>query len=315
MLTTGVVALMSLLVGTFSISVSDALRALAGQGDPSSILVIQGLRLPRIADAVLVGLALGVSGAIFQELMHNPLASPDILGVESGAAMGAVIAIVASGGQTLAVAGGAVIGGLTATFAVYMLSSADRSVSGYRLTLVGVSTAAALTSVTSYLLTHASINQAQQAATWLSGSLSGRSMADVYPVALALVVMSPALCVLGPQLGVLQLGDKTALGLGASVESGRRALLVTAAVLAAAATASAGPVLFVALVAPPLAKWLARTSTANLLLAGLVGAALVCAGDVSGRLLAAPSELPVGVMTAIAGAPVLLWLLHRSGVS
>jgi iron complex transport system permease protein len=203
------------------------------------------------------------------------------------------------------------VGGLITAFAVYVLSYSS-GVSGYRLILIGILVASALSSVTSYLLLHASIYQAQEAAVWLSGSLSGRSWTDLVPVGLALAVLLPLTPLLTRQLRALQLGDDTARGVGVRVEVSRAVLILTGAILAATATASAGPILFVALVAPQLARRIARTTSAALVPAALVGAVLVCAADLLGRMVIPPTEEPVGVVTAILGAPYLLWFLAQS---
>jgi iron complex transport system permease protein len=299
-------------VGQYAIPLPRVLPAIVGLGDRTTTFIVQTLRLPRALDAVLVGIAFAMSGTIFQSVLRNPLASPDVLGIESGAAFAAVFMIVSAGNTAINVTGGALVGGLATAFAVYLLAYRRAGVSGYRLMLIGISIAAALTSVTVYLLIRASTNQAQSAAVWLNGSLNGRGWADLVPVGLALLVTLPFVPLLTRHLRALHLGDDTARGLGVRVESSRVLLILTGAILAAAATASAGPLLFVALVAPQLARRIARTTTAALIPAALVGATLVCAADLVGRLIIAPSEEPVGVVTAILGAPYLLWYLSRS---
>jgi len=299
-------------VGEYSVPLTKIVPSLLGFGDSTTHFVVWTLRLPRSLDAVLVGIAFGMSGAIFQTVLRNPLAGPDVLGVESGAAAAAVFVIVAAAHGTTAVTVGALLGGLLTAFMVYVLAYRRGGASGYRLVLIGISFAAALSSMTTYLLTRASVNQAQEAIVWLSGSLSERGWVDLRPIALALAVMLPLTPLLTRQLKGLQLGDDTARGLGVRLEASRAGLLLAGAVLAAAATASAGPVLFVALVAPQLARRITRTTTAALAPAALVGAALVCAADLVGRAVIAPTEEPVGVVTAILGAPYLLWFLARS---
>lgn len=308
-----VLVLVNVSVGEYSIPLTKVLPSLVGFGDSTTHFIVWTLRLPRSLDAALVGIAFGMSGAIFQTVLRNPLAGPDVLGVESGAAAAAVFVIVAAGSGIVAVSAGALVGGLLTAFAVYALAYKRSGTSGYRLILIGISVAAALSSLTTYLLTRASVNQAQQAVVWLSGSLSERGWVDLRPVALGLLVLLPLTPLLARQLRALQLGNDTARGLGAHVEASRFGLLMAGAILAATATASAGPVLFVALVAPQLARRIARTTTASLAPAALVGAALVCAADLVGRVVIAPTEEPVGVVTAILGAPYLLWYLGRSG--
>jgi iron complex transport system permease protein len=302
-------------VGQYSIPFVKVIPAMVGLSDRTTNFIVQTLRLPASLDAVFSGLAFGISGAIFQTVTGNPLASPDVLGVESGAAIGAVLIIVTVGSTALNVAGAALIGGLLTASAVYLLAYGKAATAGYRLILIGISIASALTAVTSYLLTRATISTAQAAIIWLSGSLNNRGWTDLYPVGLALLVIVPIAPIMSRRLGALQLGDEAASGLGVHVEASRRMLLLAAAVLAAAATASAGPVLFVALVAPQLGRRLARTTSAALTLAGLVGAALMCAAVLVGRVVPGTTGIPVGVITGIVGAPYFLWFLARSDPS
>lgn len=301
---------LSISVGDFPIPLGDVVAAVLGFGDPDSDFIIRTLRLPRALTAVLVGGAFGFSGAIFQSLARNPLASPDIIGITAGAAAAAVFAIVVLGAGSTVVSVGSLAGALLTAAAIYLLAY-KRGVSSYRLVLVGIGVGAVLGSITSYLLTRAEIYAAQRAAVWLTGSLNGRGWEHVRPVGLAMVVLFPVVLVLARPLRALQLGDDTAKGLGVSVENSRAALIVVAVALAAVATASAGPVAFVAFVAAPIARRLVRAPL-TLVPAALTGALLVLASDLAARLAFAPTELPVGVVTGIVGAPYLLWLLARA---
>jgi iron complex transport system permease protein len=251
-----------------------------------------------------------LSGAIFQSIARNPLASPDIIGITAGASAAAVFVIVVMGGSSLLVSLGALIGALLSAAAVYLLAL-KRGVSSYRLVLVGIGVGAVLTSATSYLLTRADIYDAQRAAIWLTGSLNGRGWDHVRTLGAAMAVLVPAVVVLGRPLRVLQLGDDTAKGLGVAVEPSRAALIVVAVALAAVATASAGPVAFVAFVAAPIARRLVRAPL-TLVPAGLAGALLLLLSDLIAQRAFAPTELPVGVVTGILGAPYLVWLLARA---
>ena len=301
----------SVSVGDFPIPLADVVPAIFGYGDPDAFFIVNTLRLPRLLTGLLVGAAFGLSGAVFQSLARNPLASPDIIGVNAGAAAAAVFIIVVIGGSTTQIAGGALAGALLTAIAIYLLAY-RKGVTGYRLVLVGIGMTAMLSSVTSYLLTRAEIFAAQQATVWLTGSLNGRGWEHVRPVGWALVVLLPITLALGRHLRSLQLGDDTAKGLGTRVEKVRVSLIVSGVGLAAVATASAGPVAFVALVSPQIARRLAGGGTAALGCATLVGAALMVASDLVARRIFAPTELPVGVVTAVIGAPYLLWLLARA---
>ncbi len=301
----------SLAVGDFSIPIGEVLATLAGEGSKESAFIVRTLRLPRALTAVLVGAAFGLAGALFQRLARNPLASPDIIGVTAGAAAAAVFMIVVVGATGLHVTFGAVAGATVTSFGVYLLAY-KRGVSGYRLVLVGIGTAAVLTSITQYLLTRAQIYEAQRAIVWLTGSLNGRGWDHVRPMAFALAVLAPITLGLAPQLRVLELGDDTARGLGARVEGIRATLLLAGVVLAAVGTAAAGPIGFVALIAPQIARRLVGERSLALVPAAACGALLVVTGDLVGRRVFAPTELPVGVITAIVGAPYLLYLLARA---
>ncbi|MFF5077246.1 FecCD family ABC transporter permease [Actinoplanes sp. NPDC000266] len=305
--------LVSLARGDYPMPLSDVLTVLAG-GDGAtrrSAYVVLELRLPRALGAIAVGAAFGLSGAIVQRVVRNPLASPDIVGINAGAAAVAVflIVVLAAGPRTVAV--GALAGAAATAAAIYLLSR-RRGVTGYRLVLVGIGVTAMLTSVTAYLLNTANIYTAEQASIWLTGSLAGRSWSQVAPVVVTVVVLLPVALRLAAPLRALELGDDLALALGVRAERARAGLLVTAVALAAVATAAAGPIAFVALAAPQIARRLVRERGLALVSSAAVGAALLALADLAARRVLAPAELPVGVLTTVLGAPFLVWLLARA---
>lgn len=306
-----VVFVWSLALGEFPIPFGDVVATLAGQGRPDTDFVVRTLRLPRGLAAVLVGAAFGLSGAIFQRIARNPLASPDIIGVTAGAAACAVLTIVMLDGTADHVTLGALAGATIASIAISLLSY-RRGVTGYRLVLVGIGVTAMLTSTTSYLMTRAEIYDAQRAMVWLTGSLNGRGWDQVRPLGWVLAVLTPVALALGRHLRMLDLGDDAAAGLGTRVGGVRSGLLLIGVVLSAVAVSCAGPIGFVALVSPQIARRLVRGSVAALLPSAAVGAALLAASDLVARRLFAPTELPVGIVTAVLGAPYLLWLLARA---
>jgi iron complex transport system permease protein len=287
------------------------LPAVFGHGDAQSDFIVRTLRLPRALAAILVGAAFGLSGSVFQLLARNPLASPDIIGITAGASASAVFMIVVVGATSSAVSAGALVGSLITAVAIYVLAY-RRGVSSYRLILVGVGVAAVLNAVTSYLLTRAEIFDAQRATVWLTGSLNGRGWDQLRPLAWSMVVLCPALAALVRPLRGLQLGDDTAKGLGIGVERSKAGLVIVAVALCAVATSTAGPVAFVAFLAGPIARRMTGGSQLALLPAALVGALLLLSADLVARRAFAPTELPVGVVTGILGAPYLLWLLARA---
>lgn len=301
----------SVSVGDFPLPLRDVVPAILGFGNPDSDFIVRTLRLPRALTGALVGAAFGLSGAIFQSVARNALASPDVIGITAGASAAAVAVIVWVGGGALVVSTGALAGALLTAATIYLLAY-KRGVAGYRLVLIGIGIAAVLSALTSYLLTRAQIFEVQRATVWLTGSLNGRGWEHVRPVGLALVILLPVTLALGRQLRLLELGDDTAKGLGARVEPARGGLIAAGVGLAAIATASAGPIAFVALVAPQIARRLVRSARATLVPSALVGAALVLLADVVARRAFAPTELPVGIVTGIIGAPYLLWLLARA---
>jgi len=300
----------SISVGDFPIPLRDVIPAIFGAGSEDAEFIVRTLRLPRALTGVLVGASFGVSGAIFQSLARNPLASPDIIGIDAGASAAAVFCIVVLDVSAGVTAVGALAGALLTAFAIYVLAWRG-GVSPYRLVLVGIGVAALLTSVIQYLLTRAEIFEAQRAVVWLTGSLNGRGWEHVRTVGFADLLLVPLVVALVGPLRVLQLGDDAARGLGVAVERSRLLLVLVAVALAALATAAAGPVVFVAFVSPPIAR---RLTGAPLAVgcSALLGALVVLLSDLVARRAFAPTELPVGVVTGVVGAPYLLWLLARS---
>lgn len=311
------VAAVNIGLGDFPISITEVLAVLLGGGDGSQRFIVLELRLPRTLTGILVGAALALSGAITQAVARNPLASPDILGVTAGASAAAVVVIVL-GGSYGAVAGflagvglpiAALIGGLATAALVFVLAY-RRGVEGYRLVLIGVGIGAVAASITSWLLVVAEVYEAARATVWLTGSLNARGWEHVVPVGIALAVLVPIALLLAFGLGVLQFGDDTARGLGMRVNRERTALILVAVALAAVATASAGPIAFVALVVPQICQRLVGAARPPLLASAVYGALLTVGADLIART-ALDSELPVGIVTAILGAPYLLHLLAR----
>ncbi|WP_329371046.1 iron chelate uptake ABC transporter family permease subunit [Streptomyces sp. NBC_00669] len=301
----------SLSVGSFRVPVLDVLRTLGGGGDAGTRFIVVQVRMPRAMTGVAAGAAFGLSGAVFQSLIRNPLASPDVIGITAGASAAAVISIVVFSLSGTAVSLTAVAGALVTALLIYLLAW-RRGVTGYRLVLVGIGVAAALSSVVSFLLTRADVYTAQQALLWLTGSLDGADWPRARGVLYPLVVLLPAAFVAARTLPALGLGDDAARGLGVRVERGRLGLILAGVCLAAVATAAAGPVAFVAFLSGPVARRLLHGRGPALVLSALTGAALMLGCDFAGQHLLGPTEFPVGVVTGVLGAPALLWLLARA---
>jgi iron complex transport system permease protein len=304
------VALVSLALGDFETGVGDVVDALTGRAGAMVTHVVVEMRLPRVLTALGVGAALALSGSLLQRLARNPLVSPDVIGISAGATTAAVLAIVVFGGSAAAIAAGALAGAVSTALLLYLLAYRN-GVSGQRLVLVGIAVTAMLSAVTSYLLTRAELTTAQRAMLWLTGSLANRDWPHVVTVAAALAVLAPAALLLARPLSLLQLGEDTAAALGGRVQPVRAALLFTAAALAATATAVAGPVAFVALVAPQIVRRLLGGRAVALLASAACGGLLVAGADLLARTAFGGSELPVGVVTGVLGAPYLLYLLAR----
>jgi iron complex transport system permease protein len=292
------------LLGDFTYTIPDFFRILFGADLPGATYILMESKLPRAVLAVLVGLAFGVGGAIFQTTLRNPLASPDIIGVSAGASASAVVAIVLLDLDGWLVSVAAVLGAFAVALVARSVAGHD---TGFRLVLVGVGLAAALQSVIQYVFTRADEYDAQLVLRWLTGSVSRADWPTIRVLALVLLVLLPVTVWLARSLRATELGEDAAAGLG--VPRGRSDLLLLLAVaLTAVGVAAAGPVAFVAFLAGPIARALNGGRT-TLLGAGLVGATIVVAADYVADYLLVDVNFPVGVVTGALGAPFLLWLL------
>jgi len=309
-------------LGEVDIPFGTTVTTLLGGGDPGSTFIINTLRVPQTTVALLVGAALGLSGALCQTFARNPLASPDILGVTQGASAGAVFLIVLAGGngyggglatgvlQTVGLPTAAFVGGLVTAIALYLLSW-RRGIDGQRLVLIGIGMGAALLAIVDWLLVRARIQDAASAQIWLNGSLNARTWDQGLPVALALVVLCPVAFWLVRHLNALQLGDDAARGLGVRLQGTQLLILVVAVGLASVSVSAVGPLAFVALVVPQVGLRLTGGSRPPLLVSMVLGGVLVVGADLVTRVVL-PFAVPAGVVTAVVGAPYLIWLLVRS---
>ncbi|WP_405719241.1 iron chelate uptake ABC transporter family permease subunit [Streptomyces sp. NBC_01537] len=298
-------------IGDYPVSFPDVVKALAGSGDPGTVLVVQELRLPRALTGLLVGVAFGISGALFQTMTRNPLASPDMIGLTEGAGTAVVAGIVLGWDGGLGIQTLGLLGALGTALLVYLLAWKNGA-TGYRIILVGIGVSWMCTSATDYLLARGQQFEAQAALGWLVGNLNGRTWSQVHTLALTMVVLVPMALATGRWLRTLQLGDDVAAGLGTPVRTARLVLMLVGVGLIAFGTAAAGPVAFVALAAPQIAQRLAGTAWPPLVASGLTGALVVLGSDLVAREVIPGTELPVGIVTGVVGAPVLLWLLIRT---
>lgn len=300
----------SLMIGQTFYPIDEVVRVILGETVPGASFTVGELRLPRAVLAVLAGLAFGIAGVTFQTMLRNPLASPDIIGITAGAGAAAVFGIVVLSLGDTAVSMLAVAGGLLTALAIYLLSNKG-GFAGTRLILIGIGVAAMLDAAITYILSKAPAYDLQAAMRWLTGSLNGATWSAVLPLALASLVLVPALLSRGRDLNVLRLGDDAAASLGVRLQGTRVTVIVAAVALLAFATAATGPIAFVAFMAGPIAARIVGPGGSLLLPAGLVGALLVQLADLLGQF-AFDSRYPVGVVTGVLGAPFLIYLLIRT---
>ncbi|MFD2093521.1 FecCD family ABC transporter permease [Blastococcus deserti] len=300
-------AAVSLAGGTAAVSAADTLPAVFGIGEARDVLVVQRLRLPRVLAGLAVGGALGIAGVLLQTLARNRLATPDTVGLDDGATAFAVASIVAVP-TTLAPSAFALVGSATAAaLAIGLAGGAGHR--GYRFLVVGLGVGAALGALTQLMLARAAIDDANRAFPWTVGSLSSRAPLAVAVLAAAVAVALPLAVLLGRQLRLLRLADPVVLALGQRVRRIRLAAIGAAVVTAGLSVATAGPLGLVALLAPEIARKAAGPRAVPVVGAALAGALVVLLADLVGRTVAAPVELPVGIVTAVVGGPYLLWLL------
>jgi iron complex transport system permease protein len=314
----------SVLLGSYTVTVPDFFTVLAadltgGPKVPAVSFIVMEHKLPRAVTGGMVGAAFGLSGALFQTMLRNPLASPDVIGISYGASAAAVTAIVVFQASGAVVSAAALAGALAVAALIYAISrrgplgsGAGRgAAAGNRLILAGVGVAAALQAVVSFLMTRADIRIAADALVWLNGSLNAASWDRAGVLALALLVLLPAAAALTGPLRILELGDDAAGGLGVRVGATRLGAVAVAVALAAAATAATGPVAFVAFLAGPISRRVVRR--ASLPASALTGMLIVLGADFLAAnvapLMLGGTVLPVGVVTGALGAPFLLWLL------
>ena len=310
--------LIALVLAVFGITLSlgqsftpplDVIRVLLGEDVSGTSFTVRQLRLPRAILSILAGMCFGLGGVAFQIMLRNPLASPDIIGITSGAGAAAVFAIVVLSMTGPMVSILAVAAGLFVAVLVYGLSFRN-GIAGTRLILVGIGVSAMLQSVIAYILSSAPAWSLQEAMRWLTGSVNGVQLSQALPLLLALAVFGGLLLSRTRDLETLQLGDDTAAALGVRVARTRMLVIVSAVGMIATATAVTGPIAFVAFLSGPIAARIVRNNGSLLLPSALVGAILVLAGDYAGQLLL-PSRYPVGVVTGALGAPYLIFLIVR----
>lgn len=298
-----------LCVGESFVPPAEAVKVVLGRPSADE-LVVGTLRLPRMVVGLLVGPAFGIAGALIQTVARNPLASPDIIGVSQGAGALTVGAMTFGVTSYTVLPYLSVIGGVAAAALVYAFAWRG-GLHATRFVLIGIGFAIALRSVTTLFLTKGDYLVAQQAQIWMTGSLNGRGWSEAAPIGWTLLALLPAVLWAARAQRTVSMDDDTATALGVRLGRVRLGLVALGVVLASVATGTAGPVDFVALLAPQIARRMTRGAQIPLFSSALLGAVIVVLGDLLARRLLSPTELPVGVLTAAVGAPYLIWLIVR----
>ncbi|MBO0979515.1 iron chelate uptake ABC transporter family permease subunit [Microbacterium sp. SD291] len=306
LLALGAVALTS---GTYQLDLSQVIAAISGGGEDNVRKLVVDWRLPRVLFAVLAGVALGVSGAIFQSLTRNPLGSPDVIGFDAGSYTGALVVMLLLGSSSyLLIATGAAAGGILTAMLVYLLAYRG-GIQGFRFIIVGIGVSAFLVGVNSYVLISTGAQEARAAVSWGFGSFSALGYEQLIPFAVILAVVVPLVASARRGFAQLELGDDAARALGVRIESTRLSMTVLGVALTALVTAAAGPIAFVALVAPQVARRLVRSPGSDMSSAGLLGAVLLLGADLIGQRM----NITVGLVTVVLGGGYFAWLLIREG--
>lgn len=304
-------ALLSLTSGTYLVAIPDLLLSLQGQGEEMVRMIVLEWRLPRILLSLLLGSALGMSGAIFQSLTRNPLGSPDIIGFAAGSYTGALVVILLLAGGYYQIALGALTGGIITACVVYLLSMRHH-LAGFRLIITGIGISAMLSAFNSWMIKAADLNVAMAAAVWGAGSLNGLGFEQLLPVAIIMLALVPFLCLSSRSMKQLELGDDSARASGINTGATRLGLMILGVTLTAIVTAAAGPIAFIALAAPQIARRLTRSACVALLPSALTGSLLLLSADWAAQH-AFTTQLPVGIMTVSIGGLYFIWLLIREG--
>lgn len=306
-------AILLLASGTLSFSWGEVIATLAGQGENAKAeRVILRIRLPRLLTAMLVGGALGMAGSVFQSISRNALGSPDVIGFTTGAATGAIVQIMLLNAGPLQTSAAAVFSGVLTAVAVFLLARKGRSTGGYRLVLIGIGLGAMLSGVNTILLVRGDLDQAASAQLWLAGSLNTRTWSHVIPAAIGFLFIVPVAVIHARRLTLLEMGDDTARQLGVNAERTRLVMVMAAVGLTSIATAAAGPIAFVALAAPQLARRLGRSPDVPIISGAMMGMTLLLAADLLSQHFPINVQMPIGLTTGLLGGFYLLWLLTRS---
>lgn len=306
------ISLFAITRGDYPMSLGELWAAFIGSGEEFHRIIVLEWRLPIAVAAVAFGAVLGIGGAIFQSLTRNPLGSPDIVGFDAGSCTAVVLTMLVLGvGNYWSIAAAAIFGGLVTAFVVYLLAY-RRGLQGFRLIIVGIAVSAMLGSVNAYLITRADIDDAMVVGFWGAGSISRVSWNSMWPSLIIAMLIFTAAALLVPALKRLELGEDAAVTLGTRPTPVRLALIITGVATTALVTAAAGPIGFIALAAPQLARRIARTPGVSLLASAAMGALLLVGAHLLSLFIAQVYRpVPVGLITVCVGGTYLIWLLMR----
>lgn len=300
---------LALLLGDFPITIPEMLDVLQGRGEGLVRTVILEWRLPRALAGVVFGAALAISGALFQTITRNPLASPDIMGLANGSYTGMILALVFLGGSWPWLVTGSLVGGFAAAAIIYLLALRD-GLQGFRFIMVGIGVSAILASFNTWLLLRVDVDVALFASAWGAGTLNTTTPGTLIPTGLSIIALLCLLPMVVAPLRQMSLGDDAASSTGAAIRPARLAAIAIAIGLVSAVTAVSGPIAFIALSAPQIARRLAGTAEVPLVATGVVGGVLLLGSDLVAQHVI-PLTLPVGVVTVVLGGIYLVWLLVR----
>ena len=303
-------AVFGLTKGMLPLTLQQVLQALQGDGSLTLQTVVTQWRLPRAVMAMVTGAALGISGAIFQSLLRNPLGSPDVIGFNTGAYTGALVTVILLNGSYLQMAMGSLLGGCLTAVLIYLLAW-QNGVARFRLIIVGIAVSAILNALNIWLMMSATQESAMSAALWSVGSLNGITWAKSLPTGIICFVFMLVCLAFARPMQILEMGDDLAQAMGVNPDRTRAVLMLAATALTAAATAITGPISFIALAAPQIAQRLTQGASLSLICAAAMGSLLLLTADFVAQHLFMPTQLPVGIITISIGGIYLIALLLR----
>ncbi|WP_274309911.1 FecCD family ABC transporter permease [Solibacillus daqui] len=298
-----------LMLGNTIYPVKDVVAVLLGEDIKGATFAVGTIRLPRMLAGLFAGFAFGIGGYVFQTMLRNPLANPNVIGITAGSSAAAVFCIIVLHASNTVVSIASIVGGLATTLFIYFLAKGT-SFSIGRLILIGIGIQAMLNAFISYLMLIGKTHDIPTALRWLSGSLNGVKMETLTPLMITVAIFTPLLLIFSKRLEMLELGEEMSISLGVDTNKTRILLIICAVLVLALATAVTGPIAFVSFLAGPIAKRLVGSNFSALIPAGLIGVILVLASDLIGQF-AFTTRYPVGVITGIIGAPYLIYLLIR----